>query len=133
MKYSYDVSSQRFYSCREKKKKALSQELSQADFGAYKQNHSARRSDMYFQEISTDQTIERTVMKSMKVVGGPYKRGATPSVVFKWIKATLFTTYVVNGMEDFCGDSFTSSYQHIDASDSRINEECKAVNRVAEF
>lgn len=115
------------------KMRTLPQELSQEDFEAYKENHSARRSDKYFTKISTDQTIEQTLMKSMKIEGGPFRRGATPSVVFKWIRATLFTTDVVDGMEEFCGVSFKSSYQHIDASDSRINEDSSAVYKIAEF
>lgn len=65
------------------KMRRLSQELSEEDFKAYKQNHSVRRSDMYFAKISTDQTIEQTLMKSMKIEGCPFGRGATPSVVFK--------------------------------------------------
>lgn len=113
--------------------RGLSQELSEADFGAYKQNHSVRRSDLYFAKISTDQTIEQTLMKTMKIEGGPFRRGATPSVVFKWIRAMLFTTDVVDGMEEFCRVSFKSSYQHIDASDSRINEDSKAVDKITQF
>ncbi|KYN10148.1 hypothetical protein ALC57_17724 [Trachymyrmex cornetzi] len=112
------------------KMRGLSQELSEA----YKQNHSVRRSELYFAKISTDQTIEQTLMKiDMKIEGGPLRRGATPSVVFKWIRAMLFTTDVVDGMEEFCRVSFKSSYQHIDANDSRINEDAKAVDKITQF
>lgn len=69
-------------------------------------------------------------MKSMKIGGGPFRREATPSVVFKWIRETLFTTDVVDGIEEFCEVSFKSSYQHIDASDSRIKEDSKAVDKI---
>ncbi|KAK9872802.1 hypothetical protein WA026_019585 [Henosepilachna vigintioctopunctata] len=89
----------------------LSQELSEEDFKAYKQNHSARRSDKYFAKISTNQTIEQTLMKSMKIEGGPFRRGATPSVVFKCIKATLFKTDVIDGIEEFCRVPLESSYE----------------------
>ena len=61
-------------------------------------------------------------MKSMEIEGGPFRRGATSSVVFKWIKAALFSIDVVNGMEEFCDVSFKSSYQHIDASGSKIKK-----------
>ncbi|KAF2894019.1 hypothetical protein ILUMI_12151 [Ignelater luminosus] len=40
----------------------------------------ARRSDVFSSGISTDQTIEQTLMKSMSVGGGPFKRGVTESV-----------------------------------------------------
>ena len=100
----------------------LQEALSEKDFEAYKQNHSAKRSDMYFAKVSTDQTIEQTLMKSMEIEGGPFRHGATSSVLFKWIKAALFSTDVVNGMEEFCDVSFKSSYQHIDASGSKIKK-----------
>lgn len=40
-------------------------------------------------------------MRSMSVEGGPFKRGATESVVFKWINGILYTKDIMEGLETF--------------------------------
>lgn len=40
----------------------------------------ARRSDYFCSGIPTDETIEQTLMKSMSVEGGPFKRGITDTI-----------------------------------------------------
>ncbi|KYN19070.1 hypothetical protein ALC57_08602 [Trachymyrmex cornetzi] len=47
----------------------------------------ARRTDNFFAGIHTDQTIEQTFMKSMSVESGPFRRGATDSVVHQCHRA----------------------------------------------
>lgn len=115
------------------KMRKLEQELDKVLFEKFKQNYSARRSDVFFSKISTDQTIEQTLMKPMTGDGGPFERGATPSVVFKWIKSTIFMTDIIDGIEEFCEVSFTSSFEHVDASDSRINEDSKASDKIIDY
>lgn len=61
----------------------------------------ARRSDKFFCGIHTDQTIEQTLMRSMSVEGGPFKRGVTESVVYKWIKGVSSTKNILDGLESF--------------------------------
>ena len=39
-----------------------------------------RRTDKFYGGVFSDQTIEQTLMRSMKVAGGPFKRGASDSV-----------------------------------------------------
>ena len=51
----------------------------------------ARRTDKFFCGIHSDQTIEQTLMRSLSVEGGPFKRGVTESVAFKWIKAVYLS------------------------------------------
>lgn len=51
----------------------------------------SRRSNEFFAGIFSDQTIEQTLMRAMSVEGGPFKRGATTSVVLKWIKGIILT------------------------------------------
>lgn len=77
----------------------------------------ARRSDVFFSGISTDQTIKQTLMKSMNVERGPFKRGVTESVVYKWIKGVIFSKDIIEGVEEFCNISFKKSYQHEDLTD----------------
>ena len=50
----------------------------------------ARGSNVFFSGVSTDQTIEQTLMKSMSIEGSAFKRGVTESVVHKWIKGVIF-------------------------------------------
>ncbi|KAF2904041.1 hypothetical protein ILUMI_02138 [Ignelater luminosus] len=66
----------------------------------------ARRSDVFFSGIFTDQTIEQTLLKSMSVEGGPFKRGVTEGVVYKWIKGVIFSKDIIEGIEEFCNISF---------------------------
>lgn len=61
---------------------------------------------MFFFLESTDQTIEQTLMKSMSVEGGPFKRGVTENIVYKWIKGVIFTKDIIEGVEEFCNISF---------------------------
>ncbi|GFY00151.1 uncharacterized protein TNCV_1342481 [Trichonephila clavipes] len=41
--------------------------------------------------IVSDLTIEQTLKKVMSVEGGPFKRGATESVVYKWIRGVIYS------------------------------------------
>ncbi|KYN28694.1 hypothetical protein ALC57_01884 [Trachymyrmex cornetzi] len=83
----------------------------------------ARRSNKFFAGIHSDQTIEQTLMKLMNVEGGPFKKGVSDSVVFKWIKGVPGTKDVLEGIEKFCNVSFNKSHQHDDASDARMTRD----------
>lgn len=92
----------------------------------------ARRTDKFFCDIHSDQTIEQTLMRSLSVEG-PFKRGVTESVAFKWIKAVCSTKDVIEGIEKFCNVSFNKSKQHDDASDSRIKRDDADVAKLVEW
>lgn len=93
----------------------------------------ARRSNNFFAGNFSDQTIEQTLMRAMSVEGGPFKRGATESVVFKWVKGILFTKDIIEGLEKYCSLEFTKSHQHVDARGARIQKDKIDVLRLKEF
>ena len=93
----------------------------------------ARRTEKTFGGIHSNQTIEKTLMKSMKVVGGPFKRGATDSVVFKWIKVVISCNDVIEGIEKFCNAYFQKSFQHSDESYVRANRDKDDVKILKEW
>ena len=66
-------------------------------------------------------------MRSMKVAGGPFKRVASDSVVWTWIKGTIYTRDIIEGIENFCRISFRRSHQHVDASDARVQRDAADV------
>ena len=68
--------------------------------------------------------------RSMSVEGGPFKRGVTDSVVFKWIKGVAYTKDVLEGIAKFCNVSFKKSHQHDDASDARITRDDADVGKL---
>lgn len=70
----------------------------------------SRRSDIFFSGIASDQTIEKTLMKEISVEGGLFKRGATESVVFKWIRGVIYSQDIIEGIEKFCDISFNKSH-----------------------
>lgn len=85
----------------------------------------SRRSNSFFSGIFSDQTIEQTLMRMMSVEGGPFKRGATDSVVFKFITGILYTKDIIEGLESFCNIEFSKSAQHVDSRDARIQRDKK--------
>lgn len=88
------------------------------------------RFNKFFAGIHSDQTIEQTLIRSMSVEGGPFKRGATDSVVFKWIKGITCTKDVLEGIEKFCNISFKKSHQHDDTTDARITRDDADVRKL---
>ncbi|XP_018372446.1 PREDICTED: uncharacterized protein LOC108767205 [Trachymyrmex cornetzi] len=93
----------------------------------------ARRTDNFFAGIHTDQTIEQTLMKSMSVEGGPFRRGATDSVVYQWINGVVCTSDIIEGMETFCNISFKKSHQHADFTDARITRGDAEIKKLKEW
>ncbi|KYM98416.1 hypothetical protein ALC62_10869 [Cyphomyrmex costatus] len=92
-----------------------------------------RRKDTFWSEIFADQTIEQTLMKSLSVEGGPFRRGAAESVVHKWLSVSLCTKYVIEAVEKFSGVTFDKSCQHKDSQDARKNADAKAVTVLRQF
>lgn len=93
----------------------------------------SRRSNSYWSGIFSDKTIEQTLMRSMSVEGGPFKRGCTESVVFKWIKGIIYTKDIIEGLERYCNLEFSKSYQHGDSRDARIKRDMKDVQILQKF
>lgn len=93
----------------------------------------SRRSNSYWSGIFSDQTIEKTLMRAMSVEGGPFKRGCTESVVFKWIKGVIYTKDIIEGLEKYCNLEFNQSHQQVDSRDARIKRDTKDVQTLQKF
>lgn len=73
------------------------------------------------------------IIRIMSVEGGPFKRGVTESIVYKWIKGVIYTKDIIAGMEEFCNISFKKSYQHSDSTDARMERDDVDVKKLEEF
>ncbi|GFW70671.1 uncharacterized protein TNCV_2922261 [Trichonephila clavipes] len=93
----------------------------------------SRHSDVFSSCIASDQTVEQTLMKGMSVEGGPFKRGATESVVYKWITGVIYRQDIIEGIENFCNISFNKSHQHSDSTDARIDRDDIDVKLLVDF
>lgn len=83
-----------------------------------------RRSEKFWSGIWSDMTIEQTLMRSMKTVGGVSRgRGITDSVLVKWISSMPAIVEVSLQIEQFCGVTFVTTEQHVDARLSRIRRD----------
>lgn len=69
----------------------------------------------------------------MSVEGGPFKRGATDSVVLKWIKGLMFTKDVIESLEEFCDIEFSKTHKHVDSRDARVRRDTKDVLALQQF
>lgn len=83
-----------------------------------------RRTEKFWAGIWSDQTIEQTLMRSMKSSGGLTRgRGVTDSVLSKWILAAPIMSTISEQVENYCGVSYSTSVQHADGSEARIKRE----------
>ncbi|GFU82034.1 uncharacterized protein TNCV_517141 [Trichonephila clavipes] len=72
-------------------------------------------------------------MKGMGVEGGPFKRGATESIVYKWIREVIYSQDIIEGIENFWNISFNKSHQHSDWTDARIDRDDIDVKLLVDF
>lgn len=80
-----------------------------------------RRLNKFWSGIWTDMTIEETLMRTMKSVGGlTHGRGITPGILTKWTLGMVFLHNVCDEIEKFCGISITNTDKHVDMRQSRI-------------
>uniref|UniRef100_A0A6M2DTR0 Putative product n=1 Tax=Xenopsylla cheopis TaxID=163159 RepID=A0A6M2DTR0_XENCH len=77
-----------------------------------------RRSKKYWCEIWSDQTIEQTLIKSMK-----FRGGITDNVLSKWILPMIVMQNVCDEIENFCDIHYETSEQHVDTQSSRIDRD----------
>lgn len=91
------------------------------------------RCNPFWAGIFSDQTIKQTLMRGMSVEGGPFKRGSSETVIFKWIKGIIYTKDIIEGLEKFCDLQFSKSHQHVDSRDARIRKDKKDVLALRQF
>ncbi|CAG9820707.1 unnamed protein product [Phaedon cochleariae] len=90
-----------------------------------------RRSDKFWSGIWTDMTIEQTLMRTMKSIGGlTHGRGITDSVLTKWTLGMTFLHNVCDVIEDFCGIFSGTTEQHVDMRRSRILRDSKDTEKL---
>lgn len=83
-----------------------------------------RRSDKNWCGVWSDMTIEQTLMKNMKSIGGvTHGRGFTDSVLKKWVFGLPVAHHLCESVERFSGIQTCSSYQHVELRDSRIKKD----------
>ncbi|GFT02706.1 uncharacterized protein TNCV_829721 [Trichonephila clavipes] len=91
--------------------KELHDKMNSSEFKIFSEGYfTSGPSDVFCSGIASDQTIEQTLMKGMSVEGGPFKRGATENVVYKWIRGVIYSQDIIEGIENFCNISFNKSH-----------------------
>ena len=94
--------------------------------------HSVRRSDRVWAGLSTDLTIEQTMMQSVKGRSGlTHGRGMSENVRLTWLKtmhkcATVYATLCSLTNLDQSSDSF----QHADCSTSQAKRDCDDISKL---
>lgn len=79
-----------------------------------------RRSNKLFAGIWSDMTIEQTLNRLMKIIGGITRRGITESTIANWVVAMPATIEVCDSVENFVDKASESSEQHIDLRESSM-------------
>lgn len=71
-----------------------------------------RRSDKFWCGTWSDMTIEQSLMRTMKCLGGlTHGRGVKESVLSKWTLGMAFLYNICDEVEKFCDVAFSSSEQ----------------------
>ena len=78
-------------------------------------------------------TIEQDFMRIMKIDGGLIGRGFTDSTVIKWVLGIPSTYDICQQVEDFCRIKFSTTEQHVDARDSRINRDSVDIKKIVQW
>lgn len=92
-----------------------------------------RRSKKFACGIFSDQIIEQTMNRGLGSKGGAFGRGATKSVVIKWLKSYVSCQRIVQELEKKCKVSFDTSHQHKDGDRSRIAHDRASVTKFYEW
>lgn len=92
-----------------------------------------RRVVKFFSGIFTDQTIEQTLMRILKIEGGLFKRSVTDSVAFQWLQAFTYIKDVILGLENFTDVISEKNFQHKDSTDGRIERDRICYEKIKQF
>lgn len=93
------------------------------DFFENGYNTGRRADNSFWSGVFTDMLIEQDLMRILKIEGGMIGRNITDSTLARWILAMPYTNDVCKEVEKFCGITFSTSEQHVDARDSRIKRD----------
>ena len=86
--------------------------------------HIIRRSDRFWEGLSTDLVIEQVLMRSVKATGGLTRgRGMTESQRSAWLLSMPACAQVNEAMQCITGVNYVSSEQHKELSKSRLSRD----------
>ena len=89
-------------------------------------NHVVRRSERFWGGLSTDLTIEQTLMRSLKSVGGMTRgRGMTEAQRAQWILSMPACADMNSAMQELTTKKYQTSEQHKDSTKARIERDIK--------
>lgn len=96
--------------------------------------HVVRRSERLWGGISTDLAIEQCLMRALKTRGGLVRgRGFTETQRLIWVLSTPSCAEVNSAMQDFTGETFTTSEQHREASKARMSKDSSDVQNLLQY
>lgn len=97
-------------------------------------NFTIRRTDQFWCGNFTDMTIEQTLMRSMKTIGGlTHGRGITDATLTKWVQGLPSAHDVCETLEKYCGVYMANSDQHVDERPSRISRDESDLKKLLEW
>ena len=96
--------------------------------------HVMRRSDRYWAGLSSDLIIEQVLMRSVKVNGGLTRgRGLSETQRALWVLSMPACADISNSLQEFTGEKYVSSDQHVEASITRIERDTKDRHTIISF
>lgn len=80
-----------------------------------------RRSEKHWSGVWSDMTIDQTLMRGIKTLGGlTHGRGFSESVLNKWILGLPAIHHVCEAVENYCDITSSTIDQHVEMRDARI-------------
>ncbi|GBO35595.1 hypothetical protein AVEN_267063-1 [Araneus ventricosus] len=93
-----------------------------------------RRKDKFWSGIWSGQTIEQTLMKTMKSPGGlTCGRGITESVLTRWTFGMIHLHNICEEVEKYCNIISVTSEQHVDMRSFRIARDNENVEKLMQW
>ena len=83
----------------------------------------ARRAANFWSGLFSDMVIEQDLMRILKTEDSMIVRNITESTLARWILAIPYTNDICKEIEKFCGIHFSTTEQHVDATDARIKRD----------
>ena len=93
--------------------------------------HVIRRSNQFWAGLSSDLVIESTLMRSLKTSGGLTRgSGMNEEQRSLWTMSTPITSQYNDAMQEFNHLSYTTSEQHKESTESRINRDSSDLSKI---
>ncbi|GBM84929.1 hypothetical protein AVEN_207137-1 [Araneus ventricosus] len=93
-----------------------------------------RCTDKFWSGIWSDQTIEQTLMKTMKSSGGLTRSGGiTESVLTRWTLGMIHLHNICEEVEKYRNITTVTSEQHVDMHPSRIARDNEDIEKLTQW